>query len=94
MIDSLYNCFKHWSSKGSVYIYSDPHFGDLDSYKLRFPEGCDGGTCEHCSGSAINCPKFPMDKESVKIRRCRSCNRQIPQKKAAIFSLRKTYYSL
>ena len=35
VIDSLYNCFKHWSSKGSVYIYSDLHFGDLDCYKIR-----------------------------------------------------------
>jgi len=30
MIDSLYRCFQHWSAKGSVLIYSDPHFDDDD----------------------------------------------------------------
>lgn len=30
MIDSLYPCFKHWSSKGSVYIIGDTHFDDSD----------------------------------------------------------------
>lgn len=35
MIKSLYDVFKHWSEKGSVYLYSDPHFGDADSYKFR-----------------------------------------------------------
>lgn len=30
MIDSLYEDFKHWSAKGSVYIISDLHFGDSD----------------------------------------------------------------
>lgn len=30
MINSLYNCFKHWSKLGSVYIISDTHFGDED----------------------------------------------------------------
>ena len=30
---------KHWCANGSIYFYSDPHFGDLDSYKyFRFPE--------------------------------------------------------
>ena len=29
---------KHWCTNGSIYFYSDPHFGDLDSYKyFRFP---------------------------------------------------------
>lgn len=35
MIKSLYDVFKTWSEKGSVYLYSDPHFGDADSYKFR-----------------------------------------------------------
>lgn len=35
MIKSLYDVFKHWSKTGSVYLYSDPHFGDADSYKFR-----------------------------------------------------------
>ena len=35
MILTLYKCFQHWSEKGSVYLYSDPHFGDLDMTFLR-----------------------------------------------------------
>ena len=38
MLESLYDKFKKWSDGGSVYVYSDPHFSDLDSYKLRFPD--------------------------------------------------------
>ena len=30
MIDSLYECFKHWSAAGSVWIISDTHFCDSD----------------------------------------------------------------
>lgn len=30
MIPMLYDCFKRWSEKGSVYIISDPHFEDED----------------------------------------------------------------
>lgn len=30
MIDSLYDTFKPWSAKGSVYIISDTHFEDKD----------------------------------------------------------------
>lgn len=30
MINSLYDTFMHWSANGSVYIISDPHFGDSD----------------------------------------------------------------
>lgn len=30
MINSLYDNFKHWSNKGSVYIISDFHFDDVD----------------------------------------------------------------
>lgn len=37
MIDSLYDCFKHWSAKGSVYIISDTHFDDPDC-ELMDPE--------------------------------------------------------
>ena len=44
MISILYDCFKHLSEKGSVYIYSDPHFGDAEHFKLlkasnKVPEG-------------------------------------------------------
>lgn len=31
MIISLYKNFQHWSSKGSVYIISDPHFEEAIS---------------------------------------------------------------
>ena len=37
MIKSLYDCFKHWSDKGSVWIISDPHFADEDC-KLMNPD--------------------------------------------------------
>ena len=36
MILTLYEPFRHWSETGSVYILSDPHFGDLDC-KLMDP---------------------------------------------------------
>ena len=31
MIEQLYECFKHWSKKGSVWVYSDPHFNDKEA---------------------------------------------------------------
>lgn len=30
MIKSLYKSFQHWSEKGAVYLFSDPHFDDWD----------------------------------------------------------------
>ena len=36
MILTLYEPFRHWSETGSVYILSDPHFGDPDC-KLMDP---------------------------------------------------------
>ena len=36
MILTLYESFRHWSETGSVYILSDPHFGDSDC-KLMDP---------------------------------------------------------
>jgi len=35
MINILYDIFKHWSAKGSVYLYSDPHFSDPESFEFR-----------------------------------------------------------
>ena len=35
MINSLYDVFKKWSAKGSVYIISDPHFSDRGSFEFR-----------------------------------------------------------
>lgn len=29
-IAGLYECFNHWHAQGTVWIYSDPHFGDKD----------------------------------------------------------------
>lgn len=37
MIDSLYDCFKHWSRTGSVWIYSDTHFGD-EGLRKGYPD--------------------------------------------------------
>ena len=31
MIEQLYKCFQHWSEKGSVWVYSDPHFNDNEA---------------------------------------------------------------
>ena len=27
-IAGLYKCFDHWHKEGTLYIYSDPHFGE------------------------------------------------------------------
>lgn len=35
MIKSLYPHFKELTEGGSIFIYSDPHFGDIDSYRFR-----------------------------------------------------------
>ena len=35
MIDSLYYPFKKWSENAAVWLYSDPHFGDVESYTFR-----------------------------------------------------------
>ena len=31
MIEQLYKCFQHWSEKGTVWVYSDPHFNDEEA---------------------------------------------------------------
>lgn len=36
MIVSLYDCFKPWSAKGSVFIISDTHFDDIDRYVMGY----------------------------------------------------------
>ena len=35
MIPQLYEKFQHWSAKGSVWIYSDPHFSDAELIKYN-----------------------------------------------------------
>ena len=30
MIEALYKPFQKWSEVGTIWIYSDPHFGDKD----------------------------------------------------------------
>ena len=39
MISILYDVFKKWSAKGSVYIISDPHFSDSESFEFRKASG-------------------------------------------------------
>lgn len=39
MIDILYEPFKAWSAKGSVYIISDFHFSDAESFAFRKASG-------------------------------------------------------
>ena len=34
MKNYLYNIFEKWGT--NIFVYSDPHFGDLESYKFRF----------------------------------------------------------
>lgn len=34
MIEMLYDCFKHWSERGSVYVISDTHFDDEDCHLM------------------------------------------------------------
>lgn len=36
MIVSLYDCFKPWSAKGSVFIISDTHFDDIDRKMMGY----------------------------------------------------------
>lgn len=35
MFKHLYDCFAHWYHGGSIYFYSDPHFGDKEMKKIR-----------------------------------------------------------
>ena len=35
MIPGIYDCFKHWHEKGTVFIISDPHFADSDTKHLE-----------------------------------------------------------
>ena len=35
MIKSLYSPFKKWTEKGTLWVYSDPHFSDPDMVELR-----------------------------------------------------------
>ena len=39
MISILYEPFKKWSERGSVYIMSDPHFLDAESFEFRKAQG-------------------------------------------------------
>lgn len=32
---NLYQCFNHWTKFQNIWIYSDPHFSDVESYKFR-----------------------------------------------------------
>ena len=58
---------ERWYRGGAIYLYSDPHFGDEEMYKIRFPYGCDTTRdCSHCDGSMINCERSPLTKEKIK----------------------------
>lgn len=35
MIKGLYNIFGHWYRGGTIYLYSDPHFGDEEMKSIR-----------------------------------------------------------
>ncbi|MBP5407663.1 MAG: hypothetical protein J6Y42_00820 [Bacilli bacterium] len=64
MIDALYDKFKEWSKGGSVYIYSDSHFSDLDCYKLRFPDEYEEQVARLCYSNTLLCDCTHSDKEA------------------------------
>ena len=35
MIEALYTPFRKWSEVGTIWVYSDPHFGDKDAQAMR-----------------------------------------------------------
>ena len=37
MIETLYEPFRHWSSEGTIWLYSDPHFNEDEDLKKPFP---------------------------------------------------------
>ena len=37
MIESLYKPFQHWSKKGTIWLYSDPHFEEDEDLLAPFP---------------------------------------------------------
>ena len=37
MIESLYKSFQHWSEKGTIWLYSDPHFNADEDLRIPFP---------------------------------------------------------
>lgn len=38
MIQGFYDCFKHWATQGTVWIYSDPHFNENEHYSISADE--------------------------------------------------------
>jgi len=43
MIKTLYKIFQHWSESGSVYIISDPHFGNIDmNWRIKLIDKLEG----------------------------------------------------
>lgn len=37
MIESLYNCFQHWSKDGAVYVTADLHLGQSEDLRQAYP---------------------------------------------------------
>lgn len=61
MIKHLYDeIAKRWYRGGSIYFYSDPHFGDGDIYNMRFPYACDS------TGDWNNCTHSPLTEQRIK----------------------------
>lgn len=60
MILTLYEPFRHWAETGSVYILSDPHFGDSDC-KLMDPGWIEPEEqCKHLNVAANVCGYMPV----------------------------------
>lgn len=70
--DCLYEPFKKWAQTGAVWIYSDPHFSDIESYCFRF--GC------NVNDPNINNRVIEFDKEQIK-----SINKEVTKNDTIIF---------
>ena len=58
MIQTLYPCFRHWSETGTLWVYSDPHFGDKDlaTKTTRIPDEQQLANINGCVGRKDTLP--------------------------------------
>ena len=56
MIPQFYKQFQHWGAQGTVWIYSDPHFGDDKIFKeTAYGSNRHGTGCRYCAGIKYLC---------------------------------------
>lgn len=81
MKNHLYDIFEKWGT--NIWIISDPHFDDTESWNMRFPYACDdprGPDCAHCHGTMNNCPRSPMHVDEFSDILVRRINRKVGKK--------------